>query len=342
MKFAKRSYFSRSWQVIRWPVLLVFLTGSVIFLLSSLIQAVGWFGTTSLRPLTEKQKEWTDFEKLFQARAGAPFVWDGKKPTEEYGIIAFDKRLVRSLTYLTKRTNVDCGWDGRHDKITLSINAKANSIADYFGLPSTILRGTGVRIIQADYIKCSYKKICTPDPNWYKFTKKEIPFQVGKLVLPDPPQPPCTIVVCAVDYYPNYPVDASCEESTPPNDAPMLRVLNPGVFPYNSITENAKRAAYYKTAQIAYQLASIDRKNCEKPAGNLGWERNIPFRVIFPLWIVNGLGNTWGQVGTESRPGSGLRGYYKDNFALTALKKSPYTGLSSDLKLDNIGLQVSY
>jgi len=321
-------------------VALLFFGAVALYLLVPLIQSVGYFGTTSLRPVAQSQPIWKNFLTLFGGSKTRPYIWKNSRgPEHENDIIKFDKRLIRSLDYLKKVTNTGCGWDGEHIIVRLDTDApkETDLTTPPYNLPSgsTVNRGVGVRVDLADQVRCSIKYICTPDPNWYRFLERNIPFAKSKTVCSDnpcPPQPSCTLVDCAVDYYPHYPVDVPICDKTPLNDAPLLAKLNPGIFPYNAIIPKGKEAAVYKAAQIAYQLMSIDKNGCETAQGNRGYKTNIPLQIIFPAWIQRAMGNTWQE----------LSAYHTDNFSLLSLKKSKFAGTAYDPKLDEKGLHFNY
>jgi len=333
------------WRVVRWPFLVLFGGFAFIYLLIGLIGSVGFFGTTPLHPVSAKSDEWKGFQSLWGAKKGKPYSWkDGREPSVDGGIAKFDRRLVEALTYLASNNKTKCGWDGQHEQIVLSLDAPV--VADTSKPPenltsnSTVNRGVGVRVDSADKIKCTRvprpngNRLCTPDGLPKKFKTERIPLVLNKLVTPD--LAGLDLVnceyTCAVDYYPNDPTDAMPQEKAKPSVVPLVADLDPGLFSYLDITDNAKSAAIYKTALIIYELLSIDDPNCQSVSGNLGWQRLIPTTIIVPKWISDKMGDK-----------------YKEFISLGVAKfpyqfqiKSSLSGLSLDFRLDNKGLHYNF
>ena len=327
---------------IRWPALLLLCGFAGIFLLIGLIQSLGFFGSTSLRSVSVGDKAWTDFTGLFGSSKGKPYSWNNdKKPEIGYGIVKFDKRTIRALTYLSKPNQVSCGWSGQHEKITLSIEDTAISSLspspDNLRSASTIDRGLGVRVVSADKIKCTKvpkNKYCdTKVPlQAEKFDHKSIPLVIDKVLEPNKPHanPDCDYI-CAVDYYPNSPVDG-IDESTPPTISGAISSLNPGEFQYADIASNGKKAGIYKTALLSYELMTIDDKGCETTDGNEGYKRVIPTTLILSKWVTDEMGNLW----------KGFEKLAEDKFPYKFQMNSRLSGLSSDPLLDERGLHFNY
>lgn len=315
-----------------------------MFLLVGLIQSVGFFGSTSLRSVSASDKTWTDFQGLFSSTKGKPYSWqNNKKPEIGYGIVKFDKRLIRALTYLADPNQTSCGWNGQHEKITLSIEDTAmsslSSPSDNLRSTSTIDRGVGVRITSADEIKCTkvpLNEYCATkvpmQAEKFEAANEAIPLVVNKVLSPDEPYDKINCeVICAVDYYPRNPLDA-LGESTAPSINGAISSKNPEGFKYEDIADNGKKAGVYKTALLAYELMTIDDKGCETPGGNEGYKRIIPTTLILQKWVTDEMGNLW------------------RDFIKLAEAKFPYrfqigsrlSGLSSDFKLDEKGLHFNY
>jgi len=309
--------------------------------LVGLIQSIGFFGSTSLRSVSAADKTWTDFTGLFSSKKGAPYNWSGKAPEISYGIAKFDKRLIRALTYLAKPKQIKCGWNGQHEKITLSIEdtvmSSLSNPPDNLPSASTVDRGVGIRIASADEIKCTkipLNEYCDTRVLMQaeKFDAKEIPLVVNKVLEADKPHynPDCEYV-CAVDYYPGSPIDALNESIAPqPNSA--IVSLNPGEFKYEDIAENGKKAGVYKTALLAYELMTIDDKGCETQDGNEGYKRVIPTALILQKWVTDKMGNGWRD----------LKDFAEAKFPFRFQINSRLSGLSFDHLLDEKGLHFNY
>jgi hypothetical protein len=321
----------------------LFLFFASAYFLTGLIQTVGFFGTTSLRSVSEKDKAWTDFNKLFGSKKGAPYSWlNGTSPEVGYSIVKFDKRLIRALTHLSEKSPTSCGWSGQHEDLQLSVEAPEmsdlSSPADSLRSASTVKRGVGVRITSADKIKCTKiprnDKCDTKIPMQpEKFEEKSIPLVVNKVLKPDKPYNTVNCeVICAVDYYPGNPVDASVEEKTKPTTLSNIAGLEPGEFRYEQITSAAKEAGIYKTALLAYELMAIDDPDCETKGGNEGYKRVIPTTLILPKWTTDKMDDVWED----------LRSFAVSQFPYQFQKKSKLSGLSNDALLDEKGLHFNY
>ncbi len=335
----------RFWRAIRWPLLIALVVFALVYFLVGLIQSVGFFGTTSLRSVSQNESTWRDFEGLFESRKGAPFSWqDGKKPPVDYGIVKFDKRLIRALSYLSKSKPTSCGWNGQHEDLQLSINAPEVSDLSYSfdNLPSssTVSRGVGVRIASADKIKCTLKPNSDKCPTKVplqseEFDEQAIPLVAGKnLEIKKPYDRLNCEVICAVDYYPD-PLSptGTLNGSAKPTLQSDVGNLNPGEFPYEQIVSAGKKAGVYKTAQLIYELMTIDDPGCETRDGNKGNERAIPNAIIAPKWVTDKMSDFWNEL---------TGGFASSKFPYRFQEKSPLYGLTNDYKLDNKGLHFNY
>jgi len=323
------------WLVIRWPLVLAFTAFAFVVFLIGIMSALGYQGSTPLRAVSANNKLWTDFEKLFKQAKGAPYFWyDNVAPPQKYGLVKFDKRLIRALTYLSQQKDAKCGWNGQHQKIGLKVGGPVDSDLSYqignLRSVSTLYRGVGVRIVAADEIKCT---IICQDGIPHVFDQKLIELSQSKTLSPDKPydQTRCH-VTCAVDYYPYSPVDAPSDEITHPVSAQMVSSYDPGEFDYQTIAENGKKAAVYKAVQIGYELMQIDEAGCEKATGNKGFNRAIPNTIIFPRWIMSMMGDDWQK----------FLDLAKLRFPYNFQKGSPLAGLAYDPLLDYKGLHLNY
>lgn len=309
-----------------------------------MIQSVGFFGSTSLRSVSASDKAWTDFQGLFSSTKGKPYSWqNNKKPEIGYDIVKFDKRLIRALTYLADPNQTSCGWNGQHEKITLSVEDTAMSSLspspDNLPSTSTIDRGVGVRITSADEIKCTkvpLNKYCTTkvpmQAEKFEVANKAIPLVVNKVLSPDEPYDRINCkVTCAVDYYPGNPLDA-LGENTAPSINGTINSKNPGEFEYEDIAENGKKAGEYKTALLAYELMTIDDKGCETSDGNEGYKRIIPTTLILQKWVTDKMGDLW----------KGFETLAETKFPYRFQINSRLSGLSNDPLLDEKGLHFNY
>ena len=313
---------------------------ALAYLMVGLIQSVGYFGSTSLRSVSASDKVWTDFTGLFKSKKGAPYSWlNGTSPEISYGIVKFDKRLIRALTYLSEKNPTSCGWSGHHEDLQLSIEAPEKSDLstppDNLRSASTIDRGVGVRVVSADRIKCTKiprTKHCDAQQP-VKFDEKNIPLLVNQLLKPDKPYDRLNCeVICAVDYYPRSPIDASAEDTIKPSVLSDLSNLDPGEFPYEQITQAGKEAGVYKTALLTYELMTIDDPGCEVSSGNEGYRRVIPTTLVLPKWATDKMGNLWPK----------LEDFAKTKFPYRFQETSPLSGLSNDVFLDEKGLHFNY
>jgi len=304
-----------------------------------LMNLFGYTGTTLLRPVKESSSVWQNLKALFSEYGGVkgkPYYWeDGNAPTVSGGVVHFDERLIKSLTYLSRAKEAKCGWNGTHEKIGLLVSAEATSDLSYppqdLPVPSPLYRGLGLRIAGADRIKCTLQ---CPDRPPVKFNAPgdEISFHYQNAIKPEEPVPGNCRVICAVDYYPANPLDALPEETTKPASVDELEGLNPGEFDYKEIEEKSRQAAVYKTAQTVYELLSADKPGCDSPEANLGNKRIIPTTIIIPQWIQKELGDTWAKLLEAGR------GQFPFNFQ----DSSPTAGLSYDPYLNLQGVQINY
>lgn len=315
----------------RWPILLGFLVIALIVFFVGLVFNFGYSGTTPIRQMSLNDdslygdKKYSDaFFKLFQQKQekGSPYIDLEGKITERYpaapsakNILNLDKRLVRELIYLAKGNegNKKCGWNGlqnsQHDRIVLKTDNTSRDNNNPQGTDlthpdanlqsnSTLKRGVGARITEADYIKCSYEQLPPQQPTnscdgrWYvhsRYALKLNPIGGGyrwDSTFQRKINPSCIKQVkCAVDFFPNPGpveiVDAPPDEKLPLSeltpskyDSDALRakstVLNPEVFdappgmpPLDLSSEHVSKSAVYKIAQLALQLLATDEKECE-------------------------------------------------------------------------------
>jgi len=335
-----QNWFSSFWRAIRWPLTLAFLAFAVVIFSIGVMSALGYQGTTPLRAVSSTNKLWTDFTKLFQQQKGAPYFWnEDVAPQITYGLVKFDQRLIRVLTYLSKKKDTKCGWDGQHQIVGLKVGGPVNSDTSYppENLPSvaTLYRGTGVRIVAADEIKCTKIPLnsnCDVSQPTV-FDHKLVPFGENTTLNPDKPydQADCK-VTCAVDYYPDNPINAPADEINSPDVSPIVSRYNPGEFDYQTIAENGKQAAVYKAAEIGYELMQVDEAGCDSPTGNKGFNRKIPFTLIYPQWIMGRMGDGWGDLVNLAN----IR--FPHNFQ----KSSPLAGLTYDPLLNDDGLHLNF
>jgi len=332
------------WRKVRWYLVAVALVFGLIMLLLGLAQLAGYMGTTTLRAMETGSTTWRDFTALFSQEGvkGAPYDWVGDPPMETSSTVKFDSRAVEALTYLSEANDTSCGWSGQHESIGLwtdqtTTNSDLSHPPENLPSTSTLYRGVGVRITGADRVKCTIHpltdrcSVALPQT----FDKKNISFASSDLMKPDKPYDAANCqVLCAVDYYPLFPSDAPPEETVAPQDAPFItdKGLNPGVFDYLTIMEGGQRAAIYKLTQIAYELMQIDEAGCLAPQATTGSDRRIPRTIIFPDWVVRGLGNTWTDLLSLART----------RFPNSLQTSSPLAGLSYDPNLDGQGLHLNY
>lgn len=347
-----RSLMSKIWGFFRWPFLVGYLIVALVIFFVGLVCNFGYTGTTSLRAINLNDEGpyvdanyWRAFYPiLFTAQKGKPYIDKDGKINKKLGeankdkknVLDFDKRLVRELIYLAKgsdKNDQKCGWNGlnnsQHDRIVLQIEGEALSNPST-NLPSssTLTRGVGVRITEADNIRCSYKRKLDPDKDprcngkWYVYNEHNILFSdsskhfrsAGQSRTTICPEEPKLIVECAVDYFPHEAVDAPDGQKLPEvqpfiKDNPIIAGLNPKIFEMSEIVDKSREAAVYKIAQLGLQLLATDEAGCEnktasiwpskvceenarKGKGNEGNCRNIPYTIIFPLWASQKMGST--------------------------------------------------
>lgn len=352
----------------RWPFALGFLAVSGIVFLMGLAQNFGYTGTTGLRSMSV-----ADFDafksKFFQtdasaAKRGAPYYFSGakKSPTVDGKLVIFDVRLTKILQYLSDGSNSSkCGTTGQHEQIGISIDASPASDLSHpltnAQSSSTIFRGVGVRITSADRVKCI--QVC-PNPlggpkivTLFNPPGFNIPLD-GKPIENKPPVAPSCQVYCAVDYYPNgleYGGNATPvtdpRDAIPPQVATVLRVLNPsnslglaGDFLYDEPSFSGfdaavKKAAIFKTAQLAYEIMHADEAGCDSKDGNKENKRIIPITVIFPEWVWSS--NDFADKGVVTF----FLNLSKKSFPFFLQNESPTAGMAYDPLL-RIGLHLNY
>ncbi len=348
----KVSVWRRGFNILRWPLVFSALALSLVLFVVGLLNSIGYQGTTNLRK-TKDSPEWQNLMNSEGGERGKPFVWKGDtKPTMADGVAMFDTRLVSVLGYLKNtKTGENCGWKNGHERLKLDINS-----SEYSDLtvppwktvpPSTLYRGVGLRIVEADYIKCTIEpvadpKYCpeAPQPMAFKGAdgqiKKPIPLTDPTVssLSPDPHPPGCK-VTCAVDYYPNNPTDVvdAIDKTEPFYSTTLTSLVRPiGTFPIESIKEKGAEASVFKAAQLVIELMNTDEPGCENPKGNSGFQRLIPITLITPNWIVKELGDSWQTMRTAA----------KAKFPFNFQPGSPLAGLSMDPLLDRKGLHLNY
>ncbi len=287
-------------------------------------------------------------------------------------ILSFDRRIVRELQYIGKGLNPQCGWnetiDMRHDRIVLASDPFSNPSykSDLSNNPvtnvassSTLSRGTGVRVTQAGYIRCSWKsngdELCPPPMPWLRHSRHEIVFDNNlfysrfEKYMPEfnPVLAACVDkVVCAVDYYPNMAQtceeESSCaaSESAKEKDNPVVKNVDPGSTQCDPACQTvlpsfAKKAAAYKISQIALQLLMTDKAGCENTSGNVGINKNIPTSIILAQWAAEEINSAdvWKKFLELAN----------SVFPYNLQTESPLAGLSFDSKLNGkAGLHFNY
>lgn len=360
----KDSGWKRAYLLLRWPVALGLLGFSAIFFLVGLLNSLGYNGTTALRPIDKNSSDWKIFLQSFPTsekdpHVGAPFVWkDDIKPMDKGdNLVNFDKRLVRAFEYLKNANNKNpqiCGWSGQHELINIDVGA-SNEWSEY-SVPedkstplSTIYRGVGARIFQADYIKCvefqnpvslSAGGVCSEAPTPRKWPENSpgfaIPLASNNPIDSTLPYDKANCLVqCAIDFYP--PVLGDPVESNPPTYNPQIVQLagfDPKVtiFPYESIGDMTKKAGLLKTLLLAFEMMHIDDKGCESAGGNTGFNRIIPISMIMPSWVEDSLGAGWSQ----------LIDMAQKEFPFGFQQSSKLAGLAADPILSRLGIHLNY
>ncbi len=342
VSFAKKTYL-----ILRFPVVLGFLGFSGVFFAIGLLNSLGYQGTTNIR-YSKDNPEWKNFIESNGGERGRPFMWKGdlKPATDSVGRINFDTRLVKALNYLkNSKTGENCGWKQGHELLKLDINS--TKFSDLSTPPwevvplSTIYRGVGVRIAEADYIKCTIEPVA--DPKDCPEAPEPLAFGEKPILLTDPnytplsPEPhgPGCKVTCAVDYYPNKPTGLADEsEKIPPaystSLTSLVKPLDP--FPIEEIADKGAKAGVFKATQLSVELMNIDEPGCEKPSGNTGFSRLIPLTLIEPNWVVKELGNNWETMKTTA----------ETKFPFSFQQGSSLAGLCPDELLNLKGLHLNY
>jgi len=264
-------------------------------------------------------------------------LWADEQPRIKNGIVNFDTRLIKILTYLSSRSNATCGGSKKHELIGLSTKID-DSLSDLSypdeNLPSssTIDRGVGVRVSELDRVKCTL--ICpSKPPVTFGGQGYEIALSYSDLIYPSAVVPSDCNVRCAVDYYPASPVDALPENVIKPNYPAALTSYDPGEFSYDQITDFSRKAAIFKGAQLGYEILKVDDAGCYASSQNTGNKKIIPTTVLFPLWLQKALGDDWQKV---------FLSLAQKNFPYNFQQGSPTAGLWYDPYLNNIGLHLNY
>jgi hypothetical protein len=330
-----------------WPFLIVFLIAAVTIFLVGAVESVGYNGTTDLQSLSASSPKWSDFQQKFSEQnlleSTKPFFWaDNGRPKIVQGSVQFDSRLVDSLNYLASSKQTTCGINRAHDAIALSVIGQTqDQTSDLSFDPSnspstsTLYRGVGIRLLGLDQIKCTIRPItqyCS-----YKqpsvFDSLVIFFSKSANITGDKPYDSANCAVtCAVDYYPQAPVDATNGDITAPQVPTELSKFNPGEFDYSQIGDKAPQAATYKMAQVMWELMKIDDPGCAKPAGLRGTDRLIPLTLISSAFEQTQLGDFWPS----------LMKIANAEFPYNFQKQSPLAGLSLDPLLDSEGIHFNY
>ncbi len=294
-----------------------------------------------MRAVKENDTVWKNFEDLFsvEGEAGQPLVWNNSYPEIENGVVKFDTRLIKLLTYLSRQDKTACGGSTKHDLIGLYLGT-GDSTSDLTNskgnLPSssTLTRGTGVRVTHLDKIKCT--KTCQSGnlpPISSIFASYGISLIYSSLTQPTDTVPSNCRVTCAVGYYPMDPIDASLEEKTATSYPAEIAKYDPGTFDYLKIEDNSRKAATLKIAQLAYEILNVDKAGCYSTSANVGNRRIIATSLIFPVWAVKAFGEDWQKVFVSLA---------KKNVPFNFQLGSPLAGISYDPLLNNGGLHINY
>ena len=356
--------------------MILFLAFSIAVFLFGLAGAFGASGTTALQPVTANA--WKDFQTNYfgdipgaSLGKGHPYDWEPSAPIDHAGVVYFDKRLITMLKYLAQpRANAVCGWTGQHDYIQLSRDCPpigcTSTPPSNAPSASTVSRGVGIMISQADYIKCEIESrdIQHPCPNQcgglpapfdrigITFKRNEISDILDSVAKKSSLIPDLCIVKCAVDYYPN-PQTCNVDEAerTKTQKAPDIQNANldpsdpKGWFPYEDMNNQYSRAVAYKATQIGWELMTVDQKECavdpgnnfakrktsnNEDAENVGNQRMIPYQIIFPAWIWGQMSEGGGDVGQKllNLANTNFPNHYQQNSTLAGL--APYNPLLND------------
>jgi len=342
----KASGGKKAYLFLRWPVVLGLFALALIFFFVGLLNSLGYNGTTELRKVSKNSQEWKNFLSSFSdnPKRGTPFKWKGSQPQTSGDYVSFDKRLIRSLEYLKNKKT--CGWDRPHENLTIDVNSPSQwssySVPPDKPVPlSTIRRGVGLRIFQADYIKCTEHPRtdrCTEAPTPKKFpddsTNFPIPLSSAHLLSPNISydRVHCQ-VTCGIDYHPLL-LDPS--DSLPPGYDEKIKSIvkfDPAVpFDYENITPMSRKAGLLKSVLISYELMHIDDPGCETPDGSSGYDKAIPITLILPNWIRAELGDGWDKMIAMA----------KNQFPFNFQASSPLAALSSDPVLNVLGVHFNY
>jgi hypothetical protein len=347
-----KSMLLKAYQFIRWPAVLGILALSATFFFTGLLNSLGYNGTTELRKTYINSTEWSSFTNSFSSTPsrGTPFKWAGMQPSVSGEYVNFDQRLIKTLEYLKNGSvskSATCGWNSSHENLPIDVNY-ASEWSIYTTPPdkttpiSTIYRGVGLRISQADYIKCtihpktpycSYQvpeKFPIGDPDGF-------PISLSSNNPLNPTQPydkaNCQ-VTCASDYYP---LLADPAESTPPvHNSEVIKLANydPKIpFDYEQINSFSRKAALLKSILITYELTHIDDPGCESAQGNTGYDRLVPITLITQKWVREDLGDdNWGKMIDMA----------EKKFPFGFQRSSPLAALSYDSVLNVLGIHWNF
>jgi hypothetical protein len=171
---------------------------------------------------------------------------------------------------------------------------------------STVYRGVGLRISEADYIKCTihqktpYCSYQTPekfpigDPDGFP-----LPLSTNNLLTPSQPYDKVNCqVTCAADYYPGLPDPSASTAPIYNKDVIRLAGFNPKTpFDYEQITNYSRKIALAKSILLAYELTHIDDRDCESADGNTGYNKLVPTTLITQKWVRDDIGDSnWKEM----------------------------------------------
>jgi len=351
----KSSGWKKAYLILRWPVALGLLGFAAIFFLVGLVNSLGYNGTTALR--APSSKEWKDFLTFFASEPsrGTPFKWQNKiEPRKNGELINFDRRLIKALEYLKTGSiskSATCGWNSSHELLTLDVNDNNSEFSSYTcpldkPVPlSTIYRGVGLRISQADYIKCTiYPRNsaradeCLQAPTPRKFPTDDtkgfpIPLASDKLLTNDIDYDSLHCrVTCGVD---TFPLLAGQPDINYNSAISKLVSFDPKTSQdeYENIKDFSRQAARLKSVLIAYELMHIDDKNCATKEGNIGYDKQIPITMLMQEWVVGDLGATNWKT---------MRQTAEQQFPFNFQLSSQLAGLWYDKVLNVLGLHFNY